>query len=87
MERDAFARALAREGFNELVTVTREAGALEEHTHPFEAKALVLAGEIHIRIGNDERLYRMGEVFHLAPNVRHSERYGPEGVEYLVGRK
>ncbi len=35
-------------------------GALEEHSRPFEAKVLILAGEIHIRIGNDELLYRRG---------------------------
>jgi quercetin dioxygenase-like cupin family protein len=87
MQRETFARALAQEGFSNLVTVTREPGALEEHAHPFEAKALILAGEIHIRIGNDERLYRVGDVFQLPPDVWHSERYGPQGVQYLVGRK
>lgn len=87
MQREAFAIALAQEGFAELVTVTREAGALDEHAHPFEAKALVLAGEIHIRVGADERLYRAGEVFHLPANAPHAERFGPEGVQYLVGRK
>lgn len=87
MERQAFTDTLAKEGFAELVTVTREAGAMDEHAHPFEAKALILAGEIHIRIGDEERLYRAGDVFHLPANVPHAERYGPDGVEYLVGRK
>jgi hypothetical protein len=32
-------------------------------------------------------LYRPGEVFHLAQAEPHSERYGPTGVSYLVGRK
>jgi quercetin dioxygenase-like cupin family protein len=64
MQREAFASALAEEGFQEAITVTREAGALEEHAHSFEAKALILAGEMRIRLGNDERLYRVGDVFH-----------------------
>jgi quercetin dioxygenase-like cupin family protein len=87
MQRDTFEQALAREGFTALVTVTREAGDLGEHTHPFEAKALILLGEIAIRVGDNERVYREGDVFHLAANVAHAERYGPAGVQYLVGRK
>jgi len=87
MEPEAFTSVLAKEGFTELVIVTREAGALEEHAHPFEAKALILSGEIHIRIGDDERLYRPGDVFHLPADLPHAERYGPQGVQYLVGRK
>jgi quercetin dioxygenase-like cupin family protein len=87
MDRETFVSAVAQEGFTELVTVTRERGATEEHSHPFEAKALIIAGQMHIRVGAEERLYRVGDMFHLLANVPHSERYGPEGVEYLVGRK
>jgi quercetin dioxygenase-like cupin family protein len=87
MQREAFTEALGKEGFAELVTVQRETGALDDHAHPFEAKALILAGEIHIRVGNDERLYKVGDVFHLPANTPHAERYGPQGVTYLVGRK
>ncbi|WP_217351246.1 hypothetical protein [Azoarcus sp. DN11] len=44
MDRDEFMRRLREEGFEEFVTVEREPdGALDLHTHPFEAKALVLA--------------------------------------------
>ncbi|WP_233866411.1 cupin domain-containing protein [Paraburkholderia adhaesiva] len=87
MQRDAFIRKLAEEGFPEPIVVTREAGELNEHAHTFEAKALVLDGEIHIRVGGEERLYGVGDVFHLRANERHAERYGPNGVQYLVGRR
>jgi quercetin dioxygenase-like cupin family protein len=88
MERDEFVDALKREGFAEVVTVTRDpGGTMEDHTHPFEAKALVLHGELTIRTGAAECLYKTGDVFHLQANVSHSERFGPEGVQYLVGRK
>ncbi len=87
MQRDAFERELANEGFTAFVTVTREAGGLDTHTHPFEAKALILAGEIVIRVGDVERRYGEGDVFHLAAGEPHAERYGPAGVQYLVGRK
>lgn len=87
MQREAFTEALAKEGFTEFVTVQYEAGAREEHAHPFEAKALILAGEIHIRVGDEERLYKTGDVFHLPANMTHTERYGPQGVTFLAGRK
>jgi quercetin dioxygenase-like cupin family protein len=87
MDRASFIRMLADEGFPEPVLVTREHGAMEEHAHPFEAKALIVAGEIAIRTGGDERLYRVGDVFHVAANQPHAERYGEQGVQYLAGRK
>ncbi|WP_322030971.1 cupin domain-containing protein [Paraburkholderia sp. J76] len=87
MQRETFIRSLADEGFPEPVVVTREAGAMEVHSHPFEAKALVIEGELHIRVGDEERHYKAGDVFHLAANLPHAERYGPQGVQYLVGRK
>ncbi len=88
MERNEFIDILAKEGFAEIVTVEREAdGVLGVHAHPFEAKALILAGEIQLRIGDTEQVHKSGQIFHLLPNVPHSEIYGPEGVKYLVGRK
>ncbi|MBN3764388.1 cupin [Burkholderia sp. Ac-20365] len=88
MERDEFIDALKREGYAEIVTVTRDAnGALDAHVHPFEAKALILHGELTIRIGATDHAYRAGDVFHLQANESHSESYGAEGVQYLVGRK
>lgn len=88
MGRDEFIEILAQEGFEEIVTVRREPnGFLDAHVHPFEAKALILDGELRLRTGDVEQVYRAGHVFRLLANEPHSERYGPEGVIYLVGRK
>ncbi|BBU28664.1 hypothetical protein BTHE68_23980 [Burkholderia sp. THE68] len=88
MRRDEFLALLSSESFDEVVTVTREPnGSLDLHAHPFEAKALILEGDLTIRIAAHARTYRAGDIFHLAPNIEHSEQYGPEGVSYLVGRK
>jgi quercetin dioxygenase-like cupin family protein len=88
MERDDFIEMLAREGFTQTVLVEREAnGFIDDHEHPFEAKALILEGEITLRHGARETRYRVGDVFHLQANEPHWERYGPDGVCYLVGRK
>lgn len=87
MDRETFIRTLASEGFPEPVLVTREAGTMNEHTHPFEAKALIVAGEIGISVNGAETVYRPGDVFHLPANTPHFERYGADGVQYLAGRK
>ncbi|WP_295955598.1 cupin domain-containing protein [Rhodoferax sp.] len=88
MQRQEFTDTLALEGFETLVTVTREPhGSMDEHTHAFEAKALVLKGALTITAAGVEQAYAVGEVFHLPAILPHSERYGPLGVEYLVGRK
>ncbi|WP_213776382.1 cupin domain-containing protein [Caballeronia sp. dw_276] len=88
MERDDFIEMLAREGFQTTVLVEREAGAsMDDHVHPFEAKALILEGELTLEVVGKETRYQAGDVFHLKTNEAHSERYGPEGVCYLVGRK
>ncbi|MCX4174937.1 MULTISPECIES: cupin domain-containing protein [Paraburkholderia] len=88
MDREAFTESLTKEGFPEAVVVTREANTtMDGHEHSFEAKALILEGELHIRVGDTEQAYRVGDVFHLPANKPHAERYGPNGVTYLVGRK
>lgn len=88
MQHDEFMDMLAHEGFGEIVIVEREAnGFLDTHAHPFEAKALILDGEILLRIGDAEQICKAGQTFHLSANQPHSERYGPEGVRYVVGRK
>lgn len=88
MTPDQFTEYLHAEGFGEPVIVEREpGGGLEEHTHPFEARALILDGEITLRIDGKQTRYATGQVFHLANGAEHAETYGPRGVRYLVGRK
>ena len=88
MDQREFEALLAAEQFEQVVTVEREpGGSMDRHSHPFEAKALVIEGELSIRTEHEERRYRAGEVFHLPADVPHSELFGPIGVKYLVGRK
>lgn len=88
MDQDSFIRELQTMGFSEITTVRRAPnGALGTHTHPFEARALILTGQIRIVCGDEGTTYQAGEVFHLARETEHEESYGPEGVSYLVGRK
>ena len=88
MNLQEFTTLLAQEGYENLVTIEREAnGFLDTHTHPFAAKALILEGEIRIQYGEHDKLWTVGEIFQLDAEVPHKEQYGPAGVKYLVGRK
>lgn len=88
MDQNEFEAALRRDGFGEIVIVERPPnGHLDVHTHPFEARALILSGEISLIYNGTEQHLRAGEVFHLAAGQAHAETYGPEGVRYVVGRR
>lgn len=88
MDIATFRSEIAAEGFAEPVRVVREAnGSLDVHTHPFEAKALILEGSIEIGLGGRSQEFGPGEVFHLEREAPHWERYGPAGVVYLSARR
>ena len=62
---------------------------LETHTHPFEANAIVVQGQMWLgEPGGAERHLKVGDTFHLAPEIAHTERYCPtQGATYWVARK
>ena len=88
MDHAAFAKQLADEGFDEVLTVSRPASVqLGAHAHDFEVKALVTQGEVTLGVAGQLSTYRVGEVFTMAKLCEHTERYGDDGVSYVVGRK
>lgn len=88
MTEQEFRQALAAERFAEPVLVQRDAGyALGVHEHPFEAFALITAGDITLEVGGRSTTYRTGQTFRLAARTPHTEAAGPTGVRYLAGRK
>jgi quercetin dioxygenase-like cupin family protein len=83
-----FEAAALAQGFDEtLVRVWAPAAEVGEHTHPFRARAVVVAGEMWLTVGADTRHVGVGEGFELDALVPHSERYGAEGATYWVARQ
>jgi len=60
---------------------------VEEHSHPFDARALVVGGEMWLSVAGDTRHLLTGDTFALDAGVPHAERYGPEGATYWVARR
>lgn len=76
------------DGFDEVLD--RDWGADEqvpEHTHPFDARALVTRGEMWLEHGGEVQHLTPGDGFELAALTPHAERYGPHGATYRVARR
>ena len=85
---DEFRRAAQAEGFEEVIErVWPPSTVLGSHTHPFALKALLVAGEMWLGVGDHERHLLPGDSFALERDVPHAERYGAEGATYWVARR
>ncbi len=88
MTTDAFEAGLKAEGYEVIATVSKEPGySMGEHAHPFDACALITAGEITLTVAGVVTRYATGEVFRLAAGTPHTESAGAQGVSYRVGRR
>ena len=88
MSPQEFEANLKAENFEEMVAIEREAGyALGEHRHPFDACALITAGDFTLVVDGVTTNYAVGDVYRLAAGKAHHEKAGPAGASYLVGRR
>ena len=79
--------ALAQGCSEVLVREWRAETVVAEHAHSFSARALIVKGEMWLRVdGATERHLRAGDTFEVACHRRHTERYGPEGATLWAGR-
>lgn len=84
-----FRDAKLTQGFDEVVErVWLPGTVVPRHTHPFQASAIVVHGEMWLTIdGGAEQHLLPGEGFELTPNEPHQERYGANGATYWVARR
>ena len=88
IDRAGFERELKRDGYDEMLVREWEPNRdVPEHTHPFDARALVLEGEFTLNCQGSSRVLRPGDVFAVAAGTPHTESYGPQGARFLVGRR
>ncbi|SEA57015.1 cupin domain-containing protein [Variovorax sp. YR216] len=82
---EASAKAL---GFDEaLIREWAPMTVLDEHTHPFDANALVTQGEMWLSCGGNTRHLLPGDTFMVPTGTPHAERYGSQGATYWVARR
>ena len=88
MDRVEFETALREEGYLEIADRRMEPNKTNpEHSHEFDARLLILEGEMRIVSEGAERTYRAGDTFAMSATRPHTEQCGPEGVRYLAGRR
>ncbi len=85
---DEFRSEALAAGFTEVLERTWAPDTVvAAHTHPFEAKAWIVQGEMWLRVAGKTRHLQVGDGFELAAGVLHDERYGPQGATYWVARR
>ena len=88
MDFSAFAESMKSQGYDEVVErVWKSLATADEHTHPFDAKALVVKGEMWLTVNGRTQHLLPGSTFELSAGLPHSERYGSEGATYWVARR
>lgn len=60
---------------------------VESHSHPFDASALIVSGDLWLTLGDSTEHLSRGDTFEIPAGTAHIERYGPEGAVYWVGRR
>jgi quercetin dioxygenase-like cupin family protein len=84
---ESFKSAALAEGFDEVLERVWAPGTvLDDHSHPFAVKALVVQGEMWLTVGGETQHLVPGELFELDHSAPHTERYGAEGATYWVAR-
>ena len=88
MDRESFAAGLAADGYLGPLDRRMEPGQVAPlHTHPFDARLLVLEGEFLLEQDGTTRRHGPGAVFEVPAGAPHAEACGPAGATYLVGRR
>ena len=88
MDFDAYADSMKKQGFDQVVErVWKPLTIVEEHTHPFHARAIVVHGEMWLTVNGRTEHLLPGATFEIPANLPHAERYGAEGATYWVARR
>lgn len=87
MDRLAFETALRADGFSVVNSSQKPNNMSGNHCHDFDARLLVLGGEITITRDNKAETFRAGDCCEVLAGTMHSECVGPEGVALLTGRR
>lgn len=87
MDKNAFQARLQREGYEVEAKGLPANEHRAEHAHHFDVEALVTGGRITITCEGKASTYGVGDSFTMKAGAMHIEQVGPEGVEYIVGRR
>lgn len=88
MEFDVFAERMKELGYDQIIErVWKPLTTFDEHSHPFDANALIVQGEMWLTLDGRTEHLLPGGTFELGAHKPHSEHYGAEGATYRVARR
>jgi quercetin dioxygenase-like cupin family protein len=88
MDTTEVATAWQHEGYLEVETQVRMPNVSRApHAHPFDARGLIVAGELTLTWAGRPHTFRAGETFDMPAGCVHSEHWGLEATTVLVGRR
>ena len=87
MNPQKFEAELRREGYRVVMNSQVPNKQVGKHCHDFDAKVMVLGGEITVTLDNKAKTFRAGQCFMVPAGRMHSEQVGPEGVAFVSGRR
>lgn len=87
MERLEFETGLQRDGYRVVYSSLKPNQQEANHCHDFDARILVLGGEITITRDNKPETFRAGQCCEVPSGCMHAEQVGPEGVAFMSGRR
>ena len=87
MKQTDFESELRREGYRVVHGGQPPGHTVPDHAHDFDARVMVLGGEISIVRDGMTETFRTGDTCSVPAGCVHAEHVGPEGVAYLVGRR
>jgi quercetin dioxygenase-like cupin family protein len=87
MDRAAFEAGLKRDGFTPAERSMKAGTVNPDHTHPFDARLLILSGQITITRNGTPETFAAGDSCSVDANTVHAEEVGAEDVVYIAGRR
>jgi quercetin dioxygenase-like cupin family protein len=58
-----------------------------DHAHDWDARVMVIGGEITLTRGGKAETFRVGDSCAVAAGEVHAEHVGPQGVADILGRR
>jgi mannose-6-phosphate isomerase-like protein (cupin superfamily) len=87
MNQSEFEADLKHEGYDIFYGGMRAEHVNPDHSHDWDARVMVIGGEITITRGGKPQTFRAGDSCAVPAGEMHVEVVGPQGVAYIAGRR
>jgi len=87
MNQSEFEADLRRQGYQVFYGGLQAGVVNPDHTHDWDARVMVIGGEITLTRGGKAETFCVGDSCAVAAGEVHAERVGPQGVAYTAGRR